>query len=57
MSRTKELNNFQQKITDLLDNKPTPGEAAFFSPTDQMNEFEEFIVQTAKDIASAEKRT
>lgn len=51
MSRMKELNNFQQKITDFLDNKPTPGEAAFFSPTDQMNEFEEFILQTAKDIA------
>jgi hypothetical protein len=47
--RTKELHNFQQRITSFFDNKPADEETTFLSATDQINEFEKFVVQTAKE--------
>jgi hypothetical protein len=54
--RTKELSNYQWKIIEYLDNKLT-AEVANFLTTDQMHEFEESIIQAAKDLASTERCT
>ncbi len=50
------MSNYQQKRLEFFDKELTTEKTTFLSPTDIMNEFEDFIIQTAEDVASTERR-